>query len=715
MAQLNYALVVTGDCSHTNSGVVVMTINGGTPPYNVSWQTPLLGTDFGVGVSTRTGLTYGDYNVYITDSSIPTYNELYANIQVSSGNCCSITYLQSTTCNSNNGVVTAQSTPNSTYTNFYLYTTNDELVSQSTSTIPTFTFAGLSAGTYYVVSDNIGGCSGKSETFIIDESSELDYGLYTVPNSTCGIEPLGKIYVTGLTGTPPYTYNWSNGGTGDSITGLTGGDYSVNVIDGLGCSKIMSGTVTTVGALQVIYIISTPPTCLSNNGTINIQLTGGTPPFYYSASTGYVEISYTRDFTLSGVGAGTYSFNITDAAFCQTSTLTQLNTPSGMTSVDVITSGSTCSFNDGSIRVTIQGGNQPYTYTLTNPDSTTNVVVTNLQYNLFSSLSGGTYNLMVEDSSGCTYSNNYTITTDNKFSAYIESTGTTFGQSNGTILVSISSGGTAPYNYTLDNTQSILQTQLTAVTFNYLSGGNRVVKITDAEGCTQTVYTYLESEPNVNFLLYPTDAGLVNDGTITAFISTGTPPFTFVWSDNVSGNPQSIVVSGLSGGSYSLTVIDSNGSSLQRTTKVNQKQIIVSYEEYIMGDEVFVPITNSKYSISKMLNEGYNDLITENSGCQLNQATFTTKVYVEPYAQELTDTFFSTTSLLKYPSDNEWYDSIKSLVMSVQGVGDVIINEVDNQIKIISDKNNLPIIDGEITKINIKVYLIINYDINCNS
>lgn len=715
MADLNYSLSVTGDCSQTSSGAISITMNGGTPPYNISWQTPLLGTNYGVTESTRTGLSYGDYSLYITDSSVPTNNELYTNIAVSSGNCCSITYIQSTTCNSNNGVVTVQSIPNSTYTIFYLYTSNDDLVSQSTSTIPTFTFGGLSAGTYYVVSDNIGGCSGKSETFIIDESSQLNFGLYVVPNSSCGIGPLGKIYVTGITGTPPYTYNWSNGGTGDSITGLTGGDYSVNVVDGLGCSKIMSGTVTTVGALQVIYIISTPPTCLSNNGTINIQLTGGTPPFYYSASTGYVEISYTRDFTLSGVGAGTYSFNITDAAFCQTSTLTQLNTPSGMTSVSVVTTNSTCSLNDGSLSATIQGGNLPYTYTLLNPDNTTSIVTTNLQYNLFSSLSGGTYDLTIEDSSGCTFTNNYTITTDSKFSGYTEVTGTTYGQTNGSVLVYISSGGTSPYNYTLDGNQSVLQTSLTAVTFNYLSKGNHTITVSDAEGCSQTLYVYLDSEEIVDFLLYPTDAGKINDGTITAFISSGVPPFTFNWSDNVSGNPQNIVVSGLSGGSYSLTIIDGNGSVLQRTTKVNQKQIIVSYEEYIMGDETFKPITNSKYSISKMFNEGYNDLISENVGCQLGEATFTTKVYVEPYAQEITETFFSTDSLLKYPSDNEWYDSIKSLVMSIQGVGDVIINEIDNQIKIISDKNNLPIIDGEITKINIKVYLIIDYEIKCNS
>ncbi len=36
-------------------------------------------------------------------------------------------------------------------------------------------------------------------------------------------------------GTPPYEYLWSNGATGDSITGLEAGFYSVEIIDALGC------------------------------------------------------------------------------------------------------------------------------------------------------------------------------------------------------------------------------------------------------------------------------------------------------------------------------------------------------------------------------------------------------------------------------------------------------------------------------------------------
>jgi hypothetical protein len=221
--------------------------------------------------------------------------------------------------------------------------------------------------------------------------------------------------VTGLTGTPPYKYIWNNGGENSFITGLTSGQYSVDVTDSLGCSLIKSATVETVGVVTVGIITANPPSCLSNDGSLSIQITGGTPPYYYSASTGYVEISYASGFTLNNIGAGPYTINVTDAGFCQTSISTILNTPSGMTAVNVETKNTNCSFSEGSISVSVEGGNNPYNYTLTYPDSSVKTVNTVGQQNLFSNLSAGTYNLSVVDSSGCTYSSNYTITNQEAF------------------------------------------------------------------------------------------------------------------------------------------------------------------------------------------------------------------------------------------------------------------------------------------------------------
>jgi hypothetical protein len=128
-----------------------------------------------------------------------------------------------------------------------------------------------------------------------------------------------------------------------------------------------------------------------------------------------------------------------------------------------------------------------------------------------------------------------------------------------------------------------------------------------------------------------------------------------------------------------------------------------------MGEQKFELDSNSKYGPSKMYNEGFYDLTSGNTGCLLSSATFTTVVVVNPYGTEIIDTFYTSTSLLDYPADNLWYDSIQNSLKTVIGIGDVTINEDNNQILITSDNSNYSVA----TTIDIKVYLVIDYNINC--
>jgi hypothetical protein len=709
MAQFPYILNLTGDCTSSNLGSAELIPYGGTQPYTFQWLNPSLGTDTSVSASTRTTMSAGTYVVLITDSASPTNNETYVNVSISSGICSNIISVEKTTCGLDNGVVEiSASTPLSTVL-YILYDTNNNLVQSSTTSYEYITLQGLSAGTYYVIANDIGGCTGKSETFIVEDSNSFDFGFYNVPNATCTYEPSGKLYVTGLTGTPPYTYLWNNGGTNNFITGLTGGQYSVNVTDSLGCSLIKSTTIETVGIISVGIITANPPSCLSNDGSLSIQITGGTPPYYYSASTGYVEISYASGFTLNSIGAGPYTINVTDAGFCQTSISTVLNTPAGMTSVDVQTKNTNCSFSEGSISVSVQGGNIPYQYILTYPDSSDKTVNTNTQQNLFSNLSAGTYNLSVVDSSGCTYSNNYTIYNELSFSISADSVSATYGQNNGSVTVTKTTGGTEPFTYSLDGDLNYFNTSLSAVTFYDLSSGQHEVVVVDSVGCKQSTYVNVGYVPVVDFLLASTSAGSNSGGTITAMISSGIPPFSFNWSDNVLDNPQTITVTGLTAGTYSLVVIDSNGSSLKRTTTINGGTTLNYYESYTVGEQTFELVTNTKYSLSKMLNEGFQDITSGQTGCILSSATFTTKVKVASLYPEVTETFYTTYSLLDSPQDNLFYDSIQNLLSSSIGVGEVIINQIDNKITILSDVNRQDLVPS----FDIKVYLLIDYDIYC--
>ena len=109
-----------------------------------------------------------------------------------------------------------------------------------------------------------------------------------------------------------------------------------------------------------------------------------------------------------------------------------------------------------------------------------------------------------------------------------------------------------------------------------------------------------------------------------------------------------------------------------------------------------------------MLNEGFYDLTLDNEGCDLVNATFTAKVSVTPLNLTTSELFFTTTSLNIYPTDNEYYDTIRQLLLSVPGVGNVTINAITNQITIETTRGN-DTLDGQ----EIIIDLVIEYDIMC--
>lgn len=708
MAAFNYQISITGDCSNLSLGSISVLPSNGTPPYTVEWIEPSLGIDTLIlTASTRTGLSGGTYSLRLNDSTVPINQEFYLNIPVSTGVCASIISVNSTTCNLVNGSVTGTSTSNYSSTNFYLYNVDDTFVSSGITNSSLIIFNGLSASTYYMVAEDLGGCTGKTQSFIIDPSESFDFGIYIVPNSSCGGTPIGKLYVTGQTGGSPYTYLWNNGETTNSVTGLTAGDYSVQVTNSLGCSATRSATLTNVDPIGFGVFYVTQPTCLNNDGEIILEITGGTAPYYYSASTGNVEISYSKTFTLSNLYAGQYNFLVTDAGFCTINVGTALLTPQSINSVDVVATNSTCSSTNGLITLVVNGGTPPFVYTIVKPNGDSSFSVSNQTTYSFTDLSGGTYTVSLQDSAGCNYTDEVTIITENAFTISYQTTGTTCSQNNGIIEIIKTDGGTQPFTFSLDNTFNNV-VSVSATTFTNVSAGQHTVSVTDADGCTQSAQVTVESSVPLNYTLYSTSCGNGSDGKITSFITSGTPPFVFNWSENVFGNPQEITVSGLTAGTYSLTVVDANQCSLTRSTNIDCIKQYTTYSTYAMGTQTFKIQSQTKYGLLQMLNQGYLDLIADNTGCVFNSATFTAQVQVIPTGTTPSQLFYTTYSLTDVPSDNLWYNTITSLLNSIPGIGTVTVDVLNNQINITSSTVDKSLLTQELI-----LNLVIEYDIMC--
>ena len=713
MAAFNYTLNITGDCQSLYTGAISLLPTGGTPPYTVEWTSPNLGSDILIDLqpSVRDNLGFGTYAVRINDSTLPVNQEFYVNIPVSDGICTSILATRDSYCNNNNGAVTGTSTTDYSSTSYFLYSGANSFVTSAVTDTAQIVFNALPAGYYYMVAQDLGGCTGRTQNFIINDSNNFNFGLYIIPNTSCGGTPIGKIYITGITGNAPYTYQWSNGQIlTDYITGLTAGNYSVAVTDANGCTVTREGVVTDVPPIGLGVFTAVPPGCFINDGVLTMTVTGGTAPFYYSASTGFVQVTYSRNFSLSGLSPGDYTILATDAGLCNVVASTRLDSPEGFTSVNIVGENSVCSSNDGKIIINVVGGFAPYTYTLIGPGGDTDTVATVLQSQTFSNLESGSYTVIISStpdpfnpSTLCSYSEEVIIIAENKFTINTSVTGTTCGNNNGIVQVVASTGGTLPYLYAIDGVDDL------DGIFTNVSPGGHIITVSDSAGCVQTANVVVQQSPLLDYTLYSTFNSTNNLGSITAFIGSGEPPFSFSWSSNVPGNPQDITVENLTAGTYSVTIVDSNGCSKTASTQIQGSSNIVSLQTYTMGAEVFAIESPTKQGILQMLNEGFLDFTSANTSCVLIDAIYEVRLTINPGGPNQSVFLpFTSTTLNQVPSDNLYYDTLKAMLLAVPGIANVTINALNNQLIINSVPNDTSLNGKQLVS-----DLVIYYNIIC--
>ncbi len=135
-----------------------------------------------------------------------------------------------------------------------------------------------------------------------------------VTNISCNGNNDGAISLNVSSGQSPYNYAWSTNATTANISGLAAGTYSVIVTDNAGCTATTQASLTEP-ALLVLTSSYVNPTCktVSDNGSITINVTGGTTPYQYNWSTGASTAG------LVGVGEGNFDLTVSDAKNCTVS------------------------------------------------------------------------------------------------------------------------------------------------------------------------------------------------------------------------------------------------------------------------------------------------------------------------------------------------------------------------------------------------------------
>lgn len=416
------------------------------------------------------------------------------------------------------------------------------------------TASNLSAGTYTITVTDNNGCTSSASVNITQPTALAAPTSST--NTTCG-DSNGTASVTVTGGTPLYIYFWSDGQTNATATGLSAGTYLVSVTDANGCN--INGSVT-VGSVSPVSVSVTSLTDLQCHGvcigSATVSASGGTGPYTYAWTPGGQTTA-----TATGLCAGIYTITVTDHNGCATPALVDITQPTAVTGT-IVSTGVLCNGgNNGTATITPSGGTPGYTY-IWNPGGQTNSIATGL--------SALTYTVTITDSHGCTGSVSVTITQPAPVTGTIVFTAPSCnGGSNGTATVT-PSGGNPGYTYIWNPSG---QTNAIATS---LSAGTYTVNITDINGCTGSASVTV-TQPAIVSATFTITGVLCNGGstgTATATGTGGTPAYTYSW--NILPAQTNQTATGLSAGTYTVTVTDSHNCTGTASVTVTQPNILAT-------------------------------------------------------------------------------------------------------------------------------------------
>lgn len=360
----------------------------------------------------------------------------------------------------------------------------------------------------------------------------------------------GRLEAVVSNGASPFTYQWSNGATTDLADNLAAGGYSVTVTDANGATTTVNGTVTEPSTALGGVTSSQNCQCYGDTtGGVSVTGNGGTAPYAYSWSTG----STTR--TVTGLGAGLYTIQITDAKGCIVTRSATVSQPPAPITATFATTDVTCNgANDGKTTVTARGGYPGYTYTWTGGGGTAATA---------KNLAPGDYSVRIADANNCQLTKTVTIAEP----AVLTTTGTQseIACAGMTAPATVTpAGGTAPYTYAWTN-------GATTATAN-LPAGSHSATVTDSHGCTASRLFTLTQPAALSTSVSSTDP-LCHGGTGSAQIdaSGGTAPYTQAWSTGDTTR----TVNGLLAGRYTATVTDSHGCTSDKTVEIGEPSAIV--------------------------------------------------------------------------------------------------------------------------------------------
>jgi gliding motility-associated-like protein len=288
--QLSASLTQTNvSCNGGDNGKINITVTGGSQPYSYNWSNTANTGDI-------QNLAAANYNVIVTDASgcsISTGTSISqpAAIQVSSN-------ITSVKCFGNsNGSVTVVANGGTAPLTF---TWSNNSTSQNLSS--------LQAGNYRLTVTDANSCTTVLQN-VVTQPAQLSLTAAVTPVGCSGLND-GSAVITTSGGTPPFAYNWSNNAKAANLDSLAAGTYAVTVNDNNGCTANQTITINSSAPLVITPAVQNASCIGVNNGSISLNVTGGTLPYNYDWNNGQTADAAT------GLAAGNYAVTVTDSKGC---------------------------------------------------------------------------------------------------------------------------------------------------------------------------------------------------------------------------------------------------------------------------------------------------------------------------------------------------------------------------------------------------------------
>ncbi|GAB3716783.1 hypothetical protein GCM10027592_58390 [Spirosoma flavus] len=370
-----------------------------------------------------------------------------------------------------------------------------------------------------------------------------------VTNVACNGGSNGVASVIASGGAGGYTYKWSTGSTLQTITGLMAGVYSYTITDANSCTFSRAVVVTQPSALVSSTAVTNLACNGGSNGVASVAGSGGAGGYSYKWSTG------SSQQTITGLSAGVYSFTITDANSCNKTGTATISQPSAIVSTTAVTNVACNGGSNGMASVSVSGGAGGYTYSWS-PSGGTNATATGL--------SAGSYTITVTDANNCYHYRTITVTEPPALAATTSVTAITCqGANNGRARVNVS-GGAGGYSYSWSPSGG------TGALATNLSPNSYTVSVSDANNCLLTRIVSLTQPAALAATLSQTNITCNGSASGGASVSVtgGTPDYTYSWAPSGGSGA---TATGLSAGSYTVTISDANGCpSITQTVSLTQ-------------------------------------------------------------------------------------------------------------------------------------------------